>query len=228
MSRGIPTIGVRGIRFRSRIEAQWAYIFEEFGWNWEYEPIDLNGYIPDFIITFNNGDELLIEVKGEMNIWDKSSDYVKKIYESGWEGYYLVVGANYKICDTKEEFDIPVGSKIGDIFLYDLYKDNLEFGYTSENFDIYFFRSKIILIGIIGTITESSRDSNMMVPYINTKTISDMDYAYLYGCYNNYRIICTGYGFGDDKYIHIFRRYLDLDNFKSIWTRAKNSVQWKR
>lgn len=26
-NKGIPTIGVRGIQFRSRIEAQWAYIY---------------------------------------------------------------------------------------------------------------------------------------------------------------------------------------------------------
>ena len=32
-NKGIPTIGVRGIQFRSRIEAQWAYIFEKLGWN---------------------------------------------------------------------------------------------------------------------------------------------------------------------------------------------------
>ena len=39
-NKGIPTIGVRGIQFRSRIEAQWAYIFEKLEWNWEYEAID--------------------------------------------------------------------------------------------------------------------------------------------------------------------------------------------
>ena len=54
----IPTIGVRGIQFRSRIEAQWVYIFEKLIWNWEYEPIDLDGYILDFIIKF--GDEDII------------------------------------------------------------------------------------------------------------------------------------------------------------------------
>ena len=65
-NKGIPTIGVRGIQFRSRIEAQWAYIFEKLEWNWEYEPIDLEGYIPDFIIKFDE-DEILIEIKGDTN-----------------------------------------------------------------------------------------------------------------------------------------------------------------
>ena len=51
----IPTIGVREIQFRSRLEAQWASVFEQLMWNWEYEPFDMNGYIPDFIITFAGG-----------------------------------------------------------------------------------------------------------------------------------------------------------------------------
>ena len=68
-NEGIPTIGVKGIQFRSRIEAQWAYIFEKLGWDWEYEPIDLQGYIPDFIIKFDGDNEILIEIKGDTNIW---------------------------------------------------------------------------------------------------------------------------------------------------------------
>lgn len=48
--RSIKTVGPKGIQFRSRLEARWAYIFDSMGWIWEYEPIDLNGYIPDFIV----------------------------------------------------------------------------------------------------------------------------------------------------------------------------------
>lgn len=46
----IPTV-YKDIRFRSRLEAKWACMFDLLGWSWEYEPIDLNGWIPDFIIT---------------------------------------------------------------------------------------------------------------------------------------------------------------------------------
>jgi hypothetical protein len=41
-----------GIRFRSRLEARWAAFFDEVGWVWEYEPFDLTGYIPDFLISY--------------------------------------------------------------------------------------------------------------------------------------------------------------------------------
>lgn len=83
--KGIPTIGARGIQFRSRIEAQWANIFETLEWDWDYEPIDLQGYIPDFIIKFDGDNEILIEIKGDVNIWkeDVYTPHKDKIIKSG-------------------------------------------------------------------------------------------------------------------------------------------------
>ena len=37
-----------GVNFRSRLEARWAAFFDLRGWHWEYEPIDLQGWVPDF------------------------------------------------------------------------------------------------------------------------------------------------------------------------------------
>lgn len=56
---GIPTLHA-GIRFRSRLEARWAAFFDEIGWRWEYEPFDLEGYIPDFLIQGER--PLLVEI----------------------------------------------------------------------------------------------------------------------------------------------------------------------
>lgn len=56
----IPTT-YNGVQFRSRLEARWAVFFDLMGWEWEYEPIDLNGWIPDFVIKGNI--DLLVEVK---------------------------------------------------------------------------------------------------------------------------------------------------------------------
>jgi hypothetical protein len=58
--RGIPTLHA-GTRFRSRLEARWATFFDAIGWRWEYEPYDLRGYIPDFLIF--GAEPFLIEVK---------------------------------------------------------------------------------------------------------------------------------------------------------------------
>ncbi len=58
---GIPTEH-SGSRFRSRLEARWASMFDLLGWEWEYEPFDLDGYIPDFAIRTSLG-PLIVEVK---------------------------------------------------------------------------------------------------------------------------------------------------------------------
>jgi hypothetical protein len=56
----IPTL-YNGVQFRSRLEARWARLFDLLGWEWEYEPFDLLGWIPDFIIKGNP--DILVEVK---------------------------------------------------------------------------------------------------------------------------------------------------------------------
>jgi hypothetical protein len=50
----IPTI-YKGVQFRSRLEAKWAAFFDLLGWRWHYEPLDLDGWIPDFLIEPFNG-----------------------------------------------------------------------------------------------------------------------------------------------------------------------------
>jgi hypothetical protein len=39
-----------GVEFRSRLEARWAAFFDLCKWRWDYEPIDLQGWTPDFTI----------------------------------------------------------------------------------------------------------------------------------------------------------------------------------
>jgi hypothetical protein len=70
----IPTV-YQGVHFRSRLEARWAAFFDLLGWRWHYEPLDLDGWIPDFLIEPFPGDfhpkssecirkkSLLVEVK---------------------------------------------------------------------------------------------------------------------------------------------------------------------
>ena len=58
------------VLFRSRLEARWAAFFDLQAWKWEYEPVELNGWIPDFWLEIPCGHseccgnhELYIEVK---------------------------------------------------------------------------------------------------------------------------------------------------------------------
>lgn len=64
----------KGVLFRSRLEARWAAFFDLIGWRWEYEPFDLDGWTPDFLVEFPCGHSecgpthtLLVEVKPYTN-----------------------------------------------------------------------------------------------------------------------------------------------------------------
>ncbi|HEV8716164.1 MAG TPA: hypothetical protein VGX03_25480 [Candidatus Binatia bacterium] len=58
---GIPTL-YNNRRYRSRLEARWAAFFDLVGWQYEYEPFDLKGWIPDFLLHGAKHD-VLVEVK---------------------------------------------------------------------------------------------------------------------------------------------------------------------
>jgi hypothetical protein len=88
---GIPT-EYEGVRFRSRTEAMWAAFFDRIGWRWDYEPVDMDGYIPDFIIDFKRA-KLLVEVKPELE-YGYLEAHGEKICRSGWRGDFLIVGSH--------------------------------------------------------------------------------------------------------------------------------------
>jgi hypothetical protein len=87
----IPTVW-NGVQYRSRLEARWAAFFSRIGWPALYEPIDLSGYIPDFIVGFDHA-EMLVEVKPAMAL-SELGPHFGKIARSGWRGEALIVGAS--------------------------------------------------------------------------------------------------------------------------------------
>jgi hypothetical protein len=50
-----------GTQFRSRLEARWAAFFDLVGWRWTYEPVDLCGWVPDFLLS--GAEPIFVEVK---------------------------------------------------------------------------------------------------------------------------------------------------------------------
>lgn len=58
--KAIPTT-YAGVNFRSRLEARWAAFFDLCGWEWDYEPFDLEGWAPDFMLKGKT--KALVEVK---------------------------------------------------------------------------------------------------------------------------------------------------------------------
>jgi hypothetical protein len=71
-----------GIRFRSRLEANWAAFFQLLGLKADYEPTDLNFYIPDFDLRFKKR-PLLVEIKPSEEHFEQAQS---KIECSGWDG----------------------------------------------------------------------------------------------------------------------------------------------
>jgi len=93
----IPT-RYNGTQFRSRLEARWAAMFDLLKIEWEYEPIDLDGYIPDFVLNF--AEPMIVEVKpllGDPWRWLETEEPVQaiaKAVHSGWQGEGILVGAS--------------------------------------------------------------------------------------------------------------------------------------
>lgn len=60
-----PTM-YNGRLYRSRLEARWAAFFDLAGFEFEYEPFDLNGWSPDFLLEKNT----LVEIKPSKDFFE--------------------------------------------------------------------------------------------------------------------------------------------------------------
>lgn len=96
---GHPTM-YRDVLFRSRLEAQWAAFFDLVRWPWEYETLELRGYLPDFVLPFAPG-PLLLEVKPSL-YREELADACRKIEQSAWKGEAIVVGASPRLAPRGE------------------------------------------------------------------------------------------------------------------------------
>lgn len=91
--RGIPTMH-NGIKYRSLLEAKWASFFTRSGWQFEYEPFEGNGYIPDFVIYGET--PFAIEVKPAVS-WKELQSHQEKTragLQDIWDHDILIVGAS--------------------------------------------------------------------------------------------------------------------------------------
>lgn len=87
--KAIPTL-YSGTLFRSRLEARWAAFFDLAGWQWDYEPFDLDGWAPDLKIKTVDHSEFLCEIKpiSISSHWKSLADAFKKT--KGYEVRYPV------------------------------------------------------------------------------------------------------------------------------------------
>ena len=134
----------KGRIYRSRLEAKWQAMFDLLGWAAEYEPSQINGYNPDFIIPCSSDaydcNAIIVEVKPLIFITD---EYKKQTYnkynninchliivsdtpfgESRWNRGWVSLGIGYQ-CDAKEElYDLTMK---GAYPTYDIGSDYMSF-----------------------------------------------------------------------------------------------------
>ena len=111
----------KGYKIRSRLEAKWACVFDQLGWQWEYEPIDLNGYIPDFVIKTKNDlslNRIYVEIKPAMSYQD-TIPARRKIYDAQHDGEWVILGATTSMMST-------------DGFIFDYVGTANVYGHTSD------------------------------------------------------------------------------------------------
>lgn len=92
--KAIPTT-YAGVNFRSRLEARWAAFFDLCGWTWDYEPIDLEGWVPDFKLTIGSV-VILVEVKPideTCSNAEELADAFGKACKHGFEHYVALLCA---------------------------------------------------------------------------------------------------------------------------------------
>lgn len=80
----------RGYEFRSKQEARYAVLFDQMGWKWAYEPVDLGGWIPDFWLGERG---TLVEVKAFRRL-DEFGEAKAKIIKSGCKEPVILFGAD--------------------------------------------------------------------------------------------------------------------------------------
>lgn len=90
-----------GIYFRSKLEAQWAYLFDLSGFTYIYEPFEINYRIPKFIITCSddiyNDDLIIVEIKHEIFIDDFYVNLIFDTYKNN-RAHILILSENTLCC----------------------------------------------------------------------------------------------------------------------------------
>ena len=105
--RGIPTMW-DGRRYRSRLGARWARFFDLLHWKHEYEPFDLPGFIPDFVLT-DGLRPILIDVRplAVLGQFDQRLDELEALIFRYWKNPIICVGA--VLLERQGMFDLSLG-----------------------------------------------------------------------------------------------------------------------
>lgn len=217
----IPTM-YNGIQFRSRLEAKWACFFDLLNFSWEYEPIDLNGWIPDFILKIS--DPLFVEVKPVKTL-DELEQYYEKTILSGYKGEVLFVGSiinafydtnNYEIgrlllCDNESYNSIKDFEIINERKNYGAEDCLIKIGdkYFNKNDD------NAVLFGCYYNGYDKSFDKS--------KNHEKTKYGIVAECGSFHCRVCGEHYKAGPSWDVLYK-----DEINDLWKKATNIIQWRR
>jgi hypothetical protein len=144
MNKGIPT-EYAITKFRSRLEARWAAFFDLLGWRAFYEPLDLDGYIPDFILH-GHSQRILVEVKPVKGKDDPLfKETTAKIERSGWQNDALIVSYFLPVSEVFKENPCVgwLGEHLDNAFCWDLAPFNDQSGSLGFNHEYQWYGDRI-------------------------------------------------------------------------------------
>ena len=114
-----------GTVFNSRLEAHWAAFFDVVGWPWLYQPFDLAGWSPDFMLQpvhigrensggfrpgFEQSNPILVEVRPIDRFCAETANRMSNALDkSGNELEPLLVGLSPHFTDPDDEDQAAVG-----------------------------------------------------------------------------------------------------------------------
>lgn len=189
-----------GVNFRSRLEAKWAAFFDLLDWTWQYEPIDLNGWTPDFSIQCHSG-PIYVEVKPIE--WsgcpDDNTKQVRARADLDKVRRYIVTASNPRevlILGTAPAF-LTAGPKGG--WEWGDYCLGLLDGLYEHEGKRYAFEDPALM-------------------HFSPKTGYDFR-----ACYGSFHFRLSGEYDGDH---HLHDADIDPEEVKALWREASNTVQW--
>lgn len=112
-----------GVEFRSRLEARWAALFDLLNWKWEYEPIDLEGWTPDFKLAAADWMFGRRTFYAEVKPYDNDRLFAKEHKFAAFPEKILL-GLNPRVATVCVQF--PDGVEHYDLFVETHYRDVLD------------------------------------------------------------------------------------------------------
>ena len=200
----IPTT-YKGINFRSRLEARWAAFFDLIGWRWEYEPLDLNGWIPDFVLL--GEEKVLVEIRPYFTFADwQKSEQLQKIDRAMVDKDVLLLNATAFPDPIPGDSDEPFG------YLHDSsgWAGSMDGDWTNAKFTANFSPERDKTLYDFSSV-EGSWTGRMEGEHPK----GHCPHVFSFREPDQYRAFCCKWMDGTPRLLEMF------------WNKAGNQVQWK-